>query len=71
MVSDFDEVIGPEDEDFSSSRLATKSLIRLGYLSTVPLSEIKGQLGFVSQSRATRLLRRLADFLEQAAAKSG
>lgn len=66
-VEGFDEIIAPGDEDFASSRLVEKSLIRLGYLSTIFPPDVKGQLGQIGRERITRLLQRLASFLDQKA----
>ena len=62
-VANFDEPLSSGDADFSASGLAAPSLIRLGFLSTVSLSEIKGCIGSVSPERHQRLLRRLGDYL--------
>ena len=62
-VAGFDEVIAPGDEDFRNSGLAAKSLIRIGYLSTLPATEIKGRIGKVGHHRLVRALSRLADYL--------
>ena len=44
LVSDFDEITSPGDEDFEAASLRTQSLIRLGCVPTVPLAGIKGQV---------------------------
>lgn len=62
-VADFDDLLSPEDPDFSAAGLAATSLIRLGFLSTIPLTEIKGRIGAVSTERHHQLLRRLAAHL--------
>jgi mRNA interferase MazF len=62
-VPDFDEVIGEGDADFGSSGLDARSLIRLGYISTVPLSSVKGRIGRISAVRHARLVRQLSDFI--------
>ena len=59
----FDETISPADADFRVSGLKSASLIRLGFLATVPQSELRGRVGSVSGERLQRLLGRLADFL--------
>lgn len=59
-VADFDETLAIGDADFPTSGLAAPSLIRLGFLSTIPLPEIKGRIGSVSPERHRRLLGRLA-----------
>jgi mRNA interferase MazF len=59
---DFDELILPEDADFSSSRLQFASLIRLGFLAVYPASRIVGTLGYISDKRLKRLLLRLGTY---------
>jgi len=41
-IKNFDEIISPEDEDFKSSGLESKSLVRLGFLAVLPKSHILG-----------------------------
>ena len=43
-TKDFDEIISPADEDFKSSSLLSKSLIRLGFLAVLPRSRILGSI---------------------------
>ena len=66
-VPDFDEIIDRADADFASSGLLDTSLIRLGFLALLPASEFLGEIGSISTERHHRLLRRLADFLQQPA----
>lgn len=61
-VPDFDEVVKPGDPDFSSSGLIAPSLIRLGFLNSIPARRLAGVLGAVSSSRLLRLRKRLAQF---------
>lgn len=61
-VPDFDETIATDDPDFAASGLHAPSLVRLGYLTTVPLSSIKGRIGSIGSSRYARLVHRLAAF---------
>lgn len=62
-VGGFDEVIGQDDSDFGGSGLDARSLIRLGYLSKVPLSSVKGRIGSIAAVRHARLVRRLSDLI--------
>ena len=62
-VSGFDEIIGPEHEDFESSGLVTRSLIRLGFLTLIPSFRIMGSIGSISIERHKRLLKSLSDYL--------
>lgn len=64
-VAGFDAVIGQDEADFGDSDLDGRSLIRLGYLSTVPLSSVKGRIGIIAAVRHARLVRRLSDFVAQ------
>jgi mRNA interferase MazF len=64
-VPDFDEIIASTDVDFASSGLAESSLIRLGFLAMLPVSEFLGDIGSVSPERHSRLLRRLASYLQE------
>lgn len=59
----FDEIIAPGDNDYSTSGLVTKSLIRLGFLAIVPSRKIVGAIGSISTSRHQRLLKKLSDHL--------
>ena len=64
-VENFDEIIGVTDDDFVSSSLVGKSLIRLGFLTAVPQSQIVGAIGSISVARHRRLLEKLSTFLIQ------
>ena len=66
-VADFDEVIAPTDSDFAASGLTDTSLIRLGFLALLPVDDCLGDIGSISPERHTRLLRRLASYLQEAA----
>ncbi len=62
-VQDFDEIISPFDDDFESSGLLAESLIRLGFLTVLPLSQIAGSIGAISPKRHRRLLKALSAYL--------
>lgn len=62
-VKGFDEIISPADSDFAASSLVGKSLIRLGFLTVVPQSQIVGVIGSISSTRHQRLLEKLSDYL--------
>ena len=62
-VKGFDEIISPDDEDFKSSGLLSKSLIRLGFLAVLPRSRILGSIGKISPERHKRLLKNLSGYL--------
>jgi len=64
-VKDFDEIISPADDDFESSGLLAKSVIRLGFLAVLPRKSIAGSIGFISGKRHKRLLKTLSTYLTQ------
>ncbi len=64
-VLDFDEVIASTDSDFASSGLVEESLIRLGFLALLPVSEFLGDIGSISPERHHQLLRRLASYIQE------
>jgi hypothetical protein len=59
----FDEILSIHDSDFEDSRLIVPSLIRLGWLDTVPSTAMKGAIGTISAQRLNRLVTRLASHL--------
>lgn len=63
LVKGFDEIISPQDSDFASSGLKSKSLIRLGFLVVLPQRSILGSIGSISPERHQRLLKTLSDYL--------
>ncbi len=62
-VSGFDERITPSDSDYSGSGLRVPSLIRLGYLVMKSNDQIIKHLGRVSESRRSRLVDRLCQYI--------
>ena len=64
-VKGFDEIIAPTDDDFKASSLIGTSLIRLGFLTVVPQSQIVGTIGSIASARHQRLLKNLSEYLIQ------
>ena len=64
-VKDFDEIISQTDDDFGVSGFIGESLIRLGFLTVVPQTQIAGVIGSISSARHRRLLKKLSDYLIQ------
>ena len=62
-VKVLDEVISPGDDDFKSSGLRSKSMIRLGFLAVLNPHRVLGSIGSISDKRHKRLLRKLSDYL--------
>ncbi len=63
-VAGFDELIEPSEADFADSGLKAASIIRLGFLSTIPARRFHGVVGSISPERHQRLLQRLSDYLQ-------
>ena len=63
-VADLDELIDPADLDFADSGLKAPSVIRLGFLTTLPARRFHGVVGSISHERHQRLLQRLSDYLQ-------
>ena len=64
-VKGFDEIIAPTDDDFKATSLIGTSLVRLGFLTVVPQSQIVGTIGSISSARHQRLLKNLSEYLIQ------
>jgi mRNA interferase MazF len=64
-VQDFDEVIRSTDADFLASGLRVASVIRLGFLATLPLARAGGVLGRIDPQRLKRLHNNLATHLQK------
>lgn len=62
-VEGFDEIIAVSDSDFAASGLVAESVIRLGFLVSLPDKLIAGAIGSISEARHQRLLKRLSDYL--------
>lgn len=62
-VAGFDELLPLHASDFSTSGLRQASLIRLGFVSTLPRAQIGGVLGRIEPARLHRLVARLARHL--------
>ena len=63
QVVGFDDVIQMADADFVGSGLKAPSVVRLGFLTTMPADRFLGVLGSISRDRHLRLLDRLSRFL--------
>jgi len=64
QVIGFDDLIEPGSLDFRDSGLKAPSLIRLGFLASIPPSRILGVIGSLSPNRHRELLQRLRKLLE-------
>ena len=61
-VVGFDDIFESSHSDFSRSGLKATSLIRLGFLTVLPVDHFLGILGSISRDRHTQLLMRLSAF---------
>ena len=64
-VAGFDHVLAAGDPDFAASGLKASSVIRLGFLATLPGSAFAGRLGAVPPRLLSLLRHRLAVHLEK------
>ena len=65
FTPNFDEIIQMSDQDFADSGLYTASLIRLGFLATLPANVIQGAIGSIGAERYRRLLNNLVQLLNR------
>ena len=63
-VAGFDELIEHSGPEFSRSGLKADSLIRLGYLAVLPVSDLRGAIGSISPECHHRLLENLCRHLQ-------
>lgn len=66
-ITDFDELLPESDAEFAGSGLTLPSLIRTGFVGLMPETEIPGILGAISETRANKILSRLAVYLAEQA----
>src|SRR5438045_1152620 len=64
VAKNLDELILSSDPDFKASGLRTSSLIRLGFLVSLPRSEFIGSIGEISAERQYRLRQKLSHFIQ-------
>jgi mRNA interferase MazF len=64
-ISNFDEIISPNDADFELSGLTSPSVIRLSFLTVIPNKNVIGVIGNISIERYQRLIANLAHYLTQ------
>lgn len=65
-VPEFDEIVGEEASDFSSSGLKVASVIRVGRLAVVEAGILQGTVGEIAPDRLQRIRTRLSQWLEKA-----
>jgi 3-deoxy-manno-octulosonate cytidylyltransferase (CMP-KDO synthetase) len=63
FIPGLDEFLRISDSDYKASGLKNDSIIRLGFLGTIPISDVHRQIGGVSNERISRLRFRLSSLL--------
>lgn len=63
----FDDIIDPADDDFKSSGLKIRSVVRLARLTSVESSVISARLGSISPKRLQSIKSRLINWLQESA----
>lgn len=66
-IPGFDEVLYDDEPHFVETGLLRSSLIRLGFMSVIPSSQIVGTIGYIPEELLNKLLRRLADYISKSA----
>lgn len=64
-VQGFDEIIQPNDVDFTRSGLKSSSVVRVGRLAVVNGKTLLGAIGEIDSERLRRVKTRLANWLMQ------
>ena len=64
FIEGFDEIVNRSDDNLLNLK-SDRSVIRLGFLGWVPISDIKHSIGSISEQRHRRLLERLSKYLVQ------
>ncbi len=65
-VAGFDEIVDERDEDFATSGLKVKSVIRVGRVAVLSGEVLLGAVGEISGGRLVRIRKNLANWLLQA-----
>jgi len=63
-ISGFDEIISPDDSDFSDSGLKLSSLIRISRLAVVNADILIGRIGRIDDQRLSRIKQKLSEWLK-------
>ena len=64
--TELDEVIGPEDKDFTDSGLKTISVIRCSRLAVIEQSILLGKLGNISPERLQKIKDKISKWIREA-----
>ncbi len=62
-IPNVDEIIEPTDPDYKTTRLKSRSVVRLARLASVETSVIAAKLGSISTSRLANIKQRLVTWL--------
>jgi mRNA interferase MazF len=64
-LAGLDEIISPQDVDFSQTGLKSESVIRVSRLAVVSEQILLGKIGEISEARLTRIRQNLANWILQ------
>ncbi|WP_339810380.1 type II toxin-antitoxin system PemK/MazF family toxin [uncultured Imperialibacter sp.] len=65
FVEGFDEKIDDSHPDFTISGLSRSSIVRIGYLATLDIRDIKGTMGHLSAKTVNLIISRLVKYLKK------
>ena len=65
-IAEFDEIIAPDDADFTASGLKTASIIRIARLAVAERSILLGTIGDIAPDRLSRIKMRLGRWIAMA-----
>jgi mRNA interferase MazF len=65
FVEGFDEKIEDSHPDFKISGLTRSSIVRIGYLATLDIRDIKGTIRHVSSETINLIISRLVEYLKK------
>lgn len=64
-IAGLDEIISPQDIDFSQTGLKSESVFRVSRLAVVSEQILLGKIGEISEARLTRIRQNLANWILQ------
>ena len=62
-VEDFDLLLKESDPNFKNTGLKKASIIRLGYITTIPKTTVPGKIGQITPEQFNGLMGRLVNYL--------
>ena len=62
-IPEFDEIIRPSDDDFTSTGLRRESIVRLSFIAVIPPNRLGRSIGHISDRIHQKLLSSLSNYL--------